>query len=64
MKHPAPKEGEWVQPVKRGYKFICCDCGLVHTLDFEHIPCGRGRKVIFRAWRDEEMTKKERRQKK
>ena len=24
----------WISPVKRGYKMQCCDCGLVHTVDF------------------------------
>ena len=28
------KAGEWVQPVKRGYLMKCCDCGLVHRVDF------------------------------
>ena len=25
---------EWVQPQRRGYKMRCCDCALVHELDF------------------------------
>jgi hypothetical protein len=28
------KDGEWVQPNMRGYLMKCCDCGLVHKLDF------------------------------
>ena len=24
----------WVTPVQQGYKLCCCDCGLVHTVDF------------------------------
>lgn len=24
----------WVKPVQEGYKMACCDCGLVHTMDF------------------------------
>lgn len=51
-----PKAGEWVRPIKRGYKLACCDCGLVHRMDFAHIKYGSGRKVIFRAWRDERAT--------
>lgn len=23
----------WVQPVSRGYRLACCDCGLVHAMD-------------------------------
>ncbi len=25
---------DWIQPVRRGYKMCCCDCGLVHDMDF------------------------------
>lgn len=34
MRYYSPKRGEWVQPIKRGYKMRCCDCGLVHTMNF------------------------------
>lgn len=30
-------DGEWVTPVERGYQMECCDCGLVHNLDFRVI---------------------------
>jgi hypothetical protein len=45
-------DGEWVQPVRRGYKMICCDCGLVHTLNFR---ITRGR-VQLQAFRNERST--------
>jgi hypothetical protein len=25
---------EWVEPVMRGYKMQCCDCGLIHEMEF------------------------------
>lgn len=53
-----------MRPVKRGYKLACCDCGLVHRIDFAHIPYGRGRKIVFRAFRDERATAAVRREKK
>jgi len=28
------KAGRWIQPLRRGYKLACCDCGLVHRVDF------------------------------
>jgi len=62
-RYPHPKAGEWIHPVKRGYKMACCDCGLVHVVDFDHIPWGRGRKVVIRAWRDERATAARRRKK-
>lgn len=27
-------DGEWITVSKRGYKEQCCDCGLVHRLNF------------------------------
>ena len=47
-----PEAGEWVQPVRRGYKLACCDCGLVHTVDVR-VRAGR---VQFRAFRNERST--------
>lgn len=55
--------GEWVRPIKRGYKMACCDCGLVHRVEFAHVPYGSGRKIIFRVWRDERATAAKRREK-
>lgn len=26
---------EWIQPIMAGYKLTCCDCGLVHEMEFE-----------------------------
>ena len=52
MKYEEPKEGEWVQPVRKGYKLCCCDCGLVHSLDFRV----KNGKIQFRAFRDNRAT--------
>lgn len=59
MKFDKPKGGEWVQPVKRGYKLACCDCGLVHTLNFRIVKYAGGKraKVQFQAFLDERETK-------
>jgi hypothetical protein len=46
----------WVQPVKRGYLLACCDCGLVHRMDFR-VEEGRAQ---FRAQRAEVYTARER----
>ena len=46
-------DGEWVQPVRRGYRMKCCDCGLVHRLDFKLVKYGNGKsKIRFRAFRE------------
>ena len=40
----------------RGYRMMCCDCGLVHRLNFYIVVKGRRRKVQFKAWRDYRST--------
>ena len=60
---PVAKNGEWIQPVRRGYKMECCDCGLIHQFDFRVVKLYRNRKaaaiqssaykVQFRAYRDD-----------
>lgn len=25
----------WVSPIMKGYKMQCCDCGLIHEIDFK-----------------------------
>ena len=47
-----PAAGQWVQPIRRGYKMACCDCGLVHKMDFR-VQNGR---VQFRVYRDNRAT--------
>ncbi len=55
-KYPEIKEGEWVWPKMSGYRLECCDCGLVHKLDFivvdeESGEPINGASVVFRAYR-------------
>jgi hypothetical protein len=52
MTYTKPASWEWVQPVLRGYKLACCDCGLVHRMDFR-VSGGR---IQFRADRDPRAT--------
>jgi hypothetical protein len=54
---------EWIQPIRRGYKMACCDCGLVHGVNFRIIKYAGGKrtKVQFQAWRDERATAAKRR---
>ena len=60
MKFKKVKADEWQQPVKRRYKMVCCDCGLVHWTDFR-IHKGR---VQFRARRANGLTAKHRKDRK
>ncbi len=44
----------WILPVLKGYRIRCCDCSLVHELQFKVTATGR---VLFKARRDERATK-------
>lgn len=75
-KYYKPDDGEWIVPVASGYKLRCCDCGLVHTVDFRRAKrTSRFRKngtftfrlmngtVAFRVYRDQRATSAIRRKK-
>ena len=53
--HEANADGwtDWVQPVVDGYNMACCDCGLVHTLQFRTADDGLPE---FRARRNNRST--------
>jgi len=63
MKYKKEIEGKWIRPKRRGYKLMCCDCGLVHILDFGYEKYGSGIRIMFRAWRDNRATAASRRKK-
>lgn len=56
-RYPKVAAGEWVQPCRKGYKMACCDCGLVHRMNFR---LHRGR-IQMQAFRDERATAAKRR---
>lgn len=57
MKYKKVNDGEWVQPVRREYRMMCCDCGLVHVLNFKLVKYGAGKhKIRFQAFRDNRRT--------
>ena len=53
-------EGEWVEPIKKDYQMECCDCGLVHKMDFKVMK----KQVYFRCHRDNRATAQTRRREK
>ena len=57
-RYEKPSSGEWIQPIPRGYKLACCDCGLVHTMDFRVVKWAKGKrtKVQFRVFRNARST--------
>ena len=44
--------GEWTRPRMKDFREQCCDCGLIHRLDFR-IADGR---IEFRTRRDDRAT--------
>ena len=45
--------GEWIIVPKRGYKEQCCDCGLIHQLNFKIDDKGR---IHIQTFRDGRAT--------
>jgi hypothetical protein len=57
MKYDQVKDGDWVRPKRKGYKMMCCDCGLIHKINFRTT---RGY-IEFQATRDRGATASARR---
>lgn len=69
---------DWAAPIP-GYRMMCCDCGLVHEMEFRIVqqtgpqgadgtwpsrkPRAGGLRVVFRARRDKRATAARRRKK-
>lgn len=52
MRYEQAVDNKWVRPIRRGYRMKCCDCSLVHEIDFS-VEDGR---AIFRARRNNRAT--------
>jgi hypothetical protein len=46
-------DGEWIRVPKRGYKEQCCDCSLVHRMNFKVDEKGR---IFVQTFRDHRAT--------
>ena len=46
---------DWIRPLPN-YRLACCDCGLVHKMDFQIVGRGKSAKVVFRARRNNRST--------
>lgn len=58
MKYVTITDGEWVEPTPQtGHQMACCDCGLVHKIDFRVVDG----KVQFRPERLNRSTAQRRR---
>lgn len=56
MKYKKYQPGEWVRPQRKGYRLKCCDCGLVHDVDFRLVHYGCGHEIQFRMFRNNRAT--------
>lgn len=55
------KDNEWIHPKQKGYLMSCCDCGLVHWLDFRVVHDKKGNlETEFRARRAPKYTSAQR----
>jgi len=57
MKYQEETDGVWIEPVYKAYKMMCCDCGLVHRVDFRI----HRRQIQFRPTIDNRATGQARR---
>lgn len=78
MKYVQVFDGDRIAPIMKGYRMACCDCGLVHTIDFEVVRMVDQRgggftgkpvksdsyRVILTAFRNNRATAAKRRQRK
>jgi hypothetical protein len=52
-----PEPGEWFEfEGMTDQRLSCCDCGLVHGLDFRVASDGVNHYIQMRAWRDNRST--------
>lgn len=51
-------DGEWISVPKRGFKEQCCDCGLVHRLNFKVVDGT----IFIQTFRDGRATSGARKQ--
>jgi hypothetical protein len=45
-------DGEWIEPIRRGFIHQCCDCALVHVTDY----AVEGGRVQFKTRVDRRLT--------
>jgi hypothetical protein len=56
-KHHKVQANERVHPVMRGYHMACCDCGLVHKIDFIAVKVTRRYKDGTWRYRELDLEK-------
>jgi hypothetical protein len=61
--YPVIGYGEWTRPRMKNFREQCCDCGLIHRLDFRIVDARTGARarprsltIEFRTRRDDRAT--------
>lgn len=50
------RPSSWIRPVQDRFHLACCDCSLVHDMDFRVVKSIAGPRVEFRVRRNERQT--------
>jgi hypothetical protein len=63
LRYDVVEYGEWIRPRRQNFREQCCDCGLIHRLDFRIVDArdgaparGRGLAIEIRTRRDDRAT--------
>ncbi len=56
MRYKQTIDGDWVRPIRKGYRVACCDCGLVHVINIRV----RKNLVEYQVFRDNRATARRR----
>jgi hypothetical protein len=59
VRYPVIAYGEWTRPRLRNFREQCCDCGLIHRLDFRIVDQRKGRRVDSRGLKIEFRTRRD-----
>jgi Zn-finger protein len=51
------ESGEWFHPIKKGFLLACCDCLLVHRVNFKVIKNGNRDDIYVQFYRDDKTTR-------
>ena len=54
-KFDVPRAGGWIRPIPRGYRLACCDCSLVHRINFQIVADIPGKAKRVRIIRDRQL---------
>lgn len=51
MRYTQAYDNQWLYPKRKFWMMKCCDCGLVHKVEFKLKKYGNGRIIMLKAKR-------------